>query len=99
MSRFLVFLLLAATLARAGEPKPFGGKVSKWNDFAKHDFVVDGNNATVVVSEKALDGRLWAWRAEFFGAFPNADIELVKKGWHIAYLQVPNLYGSPKAMA
>jgi len=100
MSRFLVFLLfIAAPWVQAGEPKPFGGKVSEWNGFAKHDFVVDGKNATVVVPEKALDGRPWAWRAEFFGAFPNADIELVKKGWHVVYLQVPDLYGSPKAMA
>jgi hypothetical protein len=41
MSRFLVFLLLlAAPSAQAGEPKPFGGNVSKWSGFAKHDFVV-----------------------------------------------------------
>ena len=48
---------------------------------------------------KPLPGRPWAWRGEFFGAFPNADIELVKRGWHLAYMSVPDLFGSPKAVA
>ena len=52
----------------------------------------------VVEPEKPLPGRPWAWRGEFFGAFPNADIELVKRGWHLAYIGVPDLFGSPKAM-
>ena len=53
----------------------------------------------VIEPEKPLPGRPWAWRGEFFGAFPNADIELVRKGWHLAYMNVPNLFGSPKAVA
>lgn len=81
------------------EAKPFPGKVSMWNGFNRHDFQVDGHNAIVVVPAKPLPGRPWAWRGEFFGAFPNADIELVKAGWHLAYISVPNLFGAPKAMA
>lgn len=81
------------------EPKPFPGKVSKWNGFARHDFQVDGANVIVVVPAKPLPGLPWAWRGEFFGAFPNADIELVKGGWHLAYINVPNLFGAPKAVA
>lgn len=90
-------LLLLPVIALA-EPKPFTGKVSKWSGFNQYSFMVDGASALVVEPEKALPGRPWAWRGEFFGAFPNADIELVKKGWHLAYISVPNLFGSPKAM-
>jgi len=75
------------------QPKPFPGKISKWNDFARHDFQVDGTNVIMVIPPKPLPGRPWAWRGEFFGAFPNADIELVKGGWHLAYIGVPNLFG------
>lgn len=82
-----------------GEAKPFPGKQTQWNGFAKHDFQVDGANAIVVAPAKPLPGRPWVWRGEFFGAFPNADIELVKAGWHLAYIGVPNLFGSPKAVA
>ena len=56
-------------------------------------------NVTVVEPEKPLPGRPWAWRGEFFGAFPNADVELVKRGWHLAYVGVPDLFGSPEAVA
>ncbi len=79
--------------------KPFPGKVSKWNGFARHDFKIDGANVIVVVPAKPLPGRPWVWRGEFFGAFPNADIELAKRGWHLAYIGVPNLFGAPRAVA
>ena len=90
--------VLAAT-GEAAEPEPFPGAVSKWEGFVRHDFKVDGRNVIVVEPEKPLPGRPWAWRGEFFGAFPNADIELVKRGWHLAYVGVPDLFGSPEAVA
>jgi pimeloyl-ACP methyl ester carboxylesterase len=91
--------ILLASTARAAEPEPFPGTVSKWQGFVRHDFQVDGRNVIVVEPAKPLPGRPWAWRGEFFGAFPNADIELVKRGWHLAYMSVPDLFGSPKAVA
>jgi pimeloyl-ACP methyl ester carboxylesterase len=95
----IVALVGGATTVSAGEPRPFPGKVSEWNGFTRHDFQVDGANVIVVEPAKPLPGRPWAWRGEFFGSFPNADIELVKGGWHLAYIEVPNLFGSPKAVA
>jgi pimeloyl-ACP methyl ester carboxylesterase len=78
--------------------KPFPGAESRWEGFVRHDFQVDGVNAIVVEPKKPLPGRPWAWRGEFFGAFRNADIELVNAGWHLAYIGAPDLFGSPKAM-
>ena len=85
--------------ARADEPRPFPGQVGRWEGFARHDFRVDGADVVVVEPARPLPGRPWAWRGEFFGAFPNADIALLKKGWHLAYMGVPDLFGSPKAVA
>jgi hypothetical protein len=82
--------------ARAADPKPFPGRPTKWNGFAKHDFKVGELAATVVAPEKPLPGRPWVWRGEFFGAFADCDVALVKAGWHLAYVQVPDLFGSPK---
>jgi pimeloyl-ACP methyl ester carboxylesterase len=87
-----------ATPAGAADPKPFPGPATKWNGFARHDFKIDGTEATVVAPDKPLPGRPWVWRGEFFGAFADADVALVKAGWHLAYLKVPDLFGSPKAM-
>jgi pimeloyl-ACP methyl ester carboxylesterase len=95
---FVAILFSTGTIP-AAEPKPFAGKQSKWNGFAKFDFPVDGIEATVVVPEKALPGNPWVWRGEFFGAFADADVALVKGGWHLAYLKVPDLFGSPSAIA
>ncbi len=91
----LLFIGPAVCLA---EPKPFPGKASQWEGFVRHDFSVDGVKVLVVEPKQPLPGRPWAWRGEFFGSFPNADIELVKAGWHLAYVAVPDQFGSPAAM-
>jgi pimeloyl-ACP methyl ester carboxylesterase len=96
----VVLLTLAlAVPARAADPKPFPGKTGDWHGFTRHDFQVDGSDVIVVEPAKALPGRPWAWRGEFFDAFADADVELVKAGWHLAYVGVPDLFGSPKAVA
>ena len=99
----LMSLMVTSTLLMTSIPgedaKPFPGMESRWEGFVRHDFQVDGANVIVVEPDKPLPGRPWAWRGEFFGAFPNADIELVRRGWHLAYIGVPDLFGSPKAMS
>jgi hypothetical protein len=56
------------------------------------------NPGTAVEPKEPLPGRPWAWRGEFFGAFPNADVELLRRGWHLACIGVPNRFGAPAAM-
>jgi pimeloyl-ACP methyl ester carboxylesterase len=95
----LIVLGVTASLAGAADPKPFPGTRGTWNGFAKYEFTTDGSKATAVVPARPLPGRPWVWRGEFFGAFAEADIALVKEGWHLIYLNVPDLFGSPKAIA
>ena len=94
----IAWVVVALNPAQGGDPKPFPGTPTKWQGFARHDFKVGDLDATVVVPEKPLPGRPWVWRGEFFGAFADADVALVKAGWHLAYLKVPDLFGSPKAV-
>ncbi len=77
----------------------FPGKKSQWEGFDRYDFEFNGKPAIVVVPKQALPGKPWAWRGEFFGAFANADIALVGKGFHLVYIGAPNLFGSPEAIA
>lgn len=108
----LLFLTLGSTAspARAADPKPiaagngrdqkpFPGTPSPWNGFSKFDFPVDDLKATVVAPAKPIPERPWVWRGEFFGAFAEADVALVKEGWHLVSLSAPDLFGSPKAIA
>ena len=84
--------------AVAQETTPFPGKVSDWHGFQRYDFVVAGKDALVVVPEKAATGRPWVWHGEFFGHKPEPDIALLKRGFHIVYLRVPDMLGSPTAV-
>lgn len=72
--------------------------VNQWNGFEKREFEVDGRKCLIVLPTKAAENHPWIWRTEFFGHEPQADIALIKQGWHAAYIDVQNLYGAPKAL-
>lgn len=94
----VVCCVVIPALAAAQESPPFPGKVSDWHGFRRYDFVVAGKNALVVTPEKAAEGRPWVWHGEFFGHKPEPDIALLKRGFHIVYLSVPDMLGSPTAV-
>ena len=75
--------ILASLLLPLDDPKPFPGTTTGWEGFRRHDFPLDGGNVIVIEPPEPLPGRPWAWRGEFFGAYPNADVELVRRGWHL----------------
>lgn len=72
--------------------------ISQWNGFHRRDFDVNGRTATLVSPKNALPGNPWIWRAEFFDAFPSVDIALLGAGYHVAYVNLINLYGAPEAL-
>ncbi|MFP6765309.1 MAG: alpha/beta hydrolase [Planctomycetaceae bacterium] len=74
------------------------GSKSEWHGFVRHDFTHDGRRCIVVLPEKAAENSPWVWRARFFGHEPQADMALLKLGYHIAYCDVSNLFGSPTAV-
>ena len=76
----------------------FPGFKSKWHGGDRYDFNFRGRNATVVVPEKAAPGNPWIWRPAFFDAFPSVDIALLKRGFHIAYLDLTDDYANPWAI-
>lgn len=83
----------------AEERAPFPGAVSDWNGFVRHDFEIGGQPVLVVAPQTAAPGRPWVWHGEFFGHKPAPDITLLKRGFHIVYLKVPDLLGSPRAVS
>ena len=100
--------LLAATVFQAitGQQAPqahdssqaFPGNHSQWEGCDRYDFVTDGRQATVVVPKNAAPGKPWIWRPAFFDAFASVDKELLRRGFHIAYLDLTHLYGSPRSV-
>jgi len=73
-------------------------KVSQWQGYERIDFTVSDRAAWLVKPKQVAAGSPWIWRTEFFGHEPQADIALLEKGFHVAYINVQNLYGAPIAM-
>lgn len=85
----------------AGEPpapKPFPGDKTTWNGFDRFDFKVLGRKVLVVAPGQPAPGRPWVWRGRFFGHRPEADVALLRRGFHVAYMDVPEMLGSPEAV-
>lgn len=58
-----------------------------WNGFRKIDFTFEGREATLVFPENANESCNWLLKTEYFGAFPEFEIEMLKRGWHLAYIK------------
>jgi sialidase-1 len=71
---------------------------SIWNGYDRLDFTYDTRHCIVVIPKNPADHLPWIWRARFFGHEPQADIKLLEKGFHLVYMDVANLFGSPSAI-
>ncbi len=95
--------LMARTVYKTLVGKEFAGNIpavkkSRWNGLVQLEFIVRGRVCKLVVPEKAAPGSPWVWRAEFFGHEPQTDLALAAQGFHVAYMDVSNMYGAPKAL-
>ncbi len=70
-----------------------------WEGWTKKNFEVAGRAAFLIVPKQAAPANPWIWRTEFFGHQPQADKALLEKGFHVAYINMQNLYGGPEAMS
>jgi pimeloyl-ACP methyl ester carboxylesterase len=98
MTRRRTILGCALLGARRAWAAGLPGARSSWRGFDRFDFTCDGRPAIVVAPRQPAPGRPWLWRAEFFGAFPTVDEALLGRGWHVAYLDCRDTFGSPATM-
>jgi sialidase-1 len=84
----------AATLPRA----PLPVVASKWNGYQKQAFTIAGHAAYVVMPHVAAPGKPWVWRTSFPDYQPVVDLELVRNGYHIGYIEVLDMLGSDSAL-
>jgi dienelactone hydrolase len=94
------WLLVVAVLASGSVlAEEFTGRKGSFHGFAQFEFQVQDARCRVVTPKNAAPGKPWIWRARFWGHQPQLDIALLKRGWHVAYCEVGNLFGNPKAVA
>jgi pimeloyl-ACP methyl ester carboxylesterase len=93
-------ILVLFSIVQGVEQVPKIKPNAKWHGFDRCDFPLPESKtkAILVLPEKAAEGKPWIWRARFFGHQPSLDLALLKRGYHLAYLDVANLYGNETAM-
>ena len=62
-------------------------KTSEWNGFKRLDFKFEDRDCILICPDKACEGNKWLYKTEYFDAFPAFEIEMVKRGYHIAHMQ------------
>ena len=93
----------AESATAANSAKPFykqGAKTFNFHGFTGYEFKnEEGVTCRVVEPRVAAKGRPWLWRARFWDFEPQTDIDLLERGYHVAYCDVAELFGSPRAVA
>lgn len=81
-------------------PKQAGGKATlpALASYAKDEFQFEGRRCIVSKPKQAAPGNPWIWRCRFYGAFPQVDAALLDAGWHVAFIDVADLFGGAEAM-
>jgi pimeloyl-ACP methyl ester carboxylesterase len=78
-------------------PLPTGS--GTWHGYPRYDFVLHGRRCTVVTPRQVAAGVPWVWRASFFDQRPEVEVALLGAGFHVVYVDVLDLCGSPEAVA
>lgn len=82
----------------AAEDESWPGRRATWNGYDQFHFSVADRKCYVVVPKQAAPGNPWVWRARFPQYHAEMDVTLVGKGYHLAYIDVAGLFGSPQAV-
>lgn len=59
---------------------------STWNGFKRLDFKFEDRDCILICPENAVQGNKWLYKTEYFDAFPTFEIEMLKKGYHVAHM-------------
>lgn len=69
-----------------------------FHGFQGMDFQINGISCKLVRPYIEAEGKPWVLRARFWGHEPQTDVALLEQGFHIAYCDVADLYGSEEAI-
>ena len=98
LTAFRADISLGDDFARRLEVDGIDGKTSVWHGYNRYDFTYETRHCIVVTPKTPAGHWPWIWRARFFGHEPQTDLTLLEKGFHLVYMDVANLFGSPTAV-
>ena len=60
--------------------------INNWNGFKQIIFDFEDREAILVFPKDEDKTDKWLFKTEYFNAFPAFEIEMIKRGWHLAYV-------------
>lgn len=82
-------VLLAGTMAglTAGE------STSTWQGYQRVNFTVDGASCFITQPKSHAPGKPWVWRTSFPDYHAEVDLELLRNGWAVVYIECLDMLG------
>jgi len=60
---------------------------SKWNGFERLDFQHNGRETILIIPDAPREDKKWLLKTEYFGAFPNFELEMLNRGYYVAHIK------------
>jgi len=60
---------------------------TQYNGYKRIDFEFEGKEAILVFPKESNENKNWVLKTEYFNAFPDFQIKMLERGWHLAYLK------------
>ena len=98
----LASLLVSSSFASAAAAEADGQwftRKTDWQGYEQFHFSIAERAAYVVAPKQTAPGKPWVWRARFPHYHAEMDVALLGQGFHVAYVDVAGLFGSPQAVA
>ncbi len=58
-----------------------------WNGYKCIELSFEGRHALVVCPNASCEGNKWLLKTEYFGAFPEFELDMLARGYHLAYIE------------
>lgn len=59
---------------------------NQWQGFERLDFQLNGKRAILVCPKAPRTDKKWLFKTEYFGAFPNFELEMLERGYYVAHI-------------
>ena len=66
----------------------------EYHGFRRFDFTFEGRDAVIVFPREEKKNGKWMLKTEYFDAFPELELAMLERGYHLAYLKNNNRWGT-----
>lgn len=60
---------------------------STWNGYRRLDFLFEEAPAILICPKEPAKGNKWLFKTEYFGAFPDFELAMLARGYHVAHVK------------